>query len=86
MLGPERRHARAHPPTIDELRASPTPTPPPPGQIVLAWLIQFYGDIVVAIPGASKPHQTQESAAALDLRLTDKELTRLGQLSRDTRH
>jgi aryl-alcohol dehydrogenase-like predicted oxidoreductase len=34
-----------------------------------------------AIPGASKPSQAQDSAAAMSLRLTEKELERLDGLS-----
>jgi hypothetical protein len=48
----------------------------------LNWVTHFYGDTVVAIPGASKPQQAQDSADALGFRLTDKELTRLDKLSR----
>ena len=32
-------------------------------QVALAWVIQNYGDIVVAIPGASKPHHAEEAAS-----------------------
>lgn len=46
-------------------------------QVALNWLITFYGDTVVAIPGASKPHQAYEAAAAVELKLTGKELERL---------
>jgi aryl-alcohol dehydrogenase-like predicted oxidoreductase len=37
---------------------------------------------MVAIPGASKPKQTQESASAQAFRLAEKELDRLDELSR----
>ncbi|GAA5042834.1 aryl-alcohol dehydrogenase-like predicted oxidoreductase [Thermocatellispora tengchongensis] len=51
------------------------------GQVALAWLTGFYGDTVVAIPGASKPRHVEESAAVLDLELTERELDRLAGLS-----
>ena len=51
-------------------------------QVALNWVINFYGPAVVAIPGASKPKQAEEAAAAQDFRLTDKELSRLDELSR----
>lgn len=51
-------------------------------QVALNWLINFYGDTVVAIPGASKPRQAVESAGAQAFRLTEKELRRLEELSR----
>ncbi|WP_155060340.1 aldo/keto reductase [Streptomyces blattellae] len=50
-------------------------------QVALNWLINFYGDTVVAIPGASKAKQAEESAGAQTFRLTEKELGRLDELS-----
>ncbi len=69
-------------PLIEELRAIGQAHGATPGQIALAWLTTFYGDTVVAIPGASKPHQARESAEVLDLGLTESEVTRLDELSR----
>ena len=51
------------------------------GQIALAWLITYYGDTVVAIPGASKPYHAQEAAGALKVALTQEETERLAELS-----
>jgi aryl-alcohol dehydrogenase-like predicted oxidoreductase len=51
-------------------------------QVALSWLIRFYGETVVAIPGASKQQQAKESAAAMELDLTDRELARLDEVSR----
>lgn len=53
-----------------------------PAQVALAWLTTFYGDTVVAIPGASKPRQAAEAAAAATIRLDRGELDRLDELSR----
>lgn len=53
-----------------------------PAQIALAWLTTFYGDTVVAIPGASKPQQAAEAARAAMIRLDRAELDRLDELSR----
>jgi aryl-alcohol dehydrogenase-like predicted oxidoreductase len=50
-------------------------------QVALAWVIQNYGETVVAIPGASKPHHAAEAAAAQNLTLSDDELRRLAELS-----
>lgn len=77
----EKRLARTAP-LIDELRAIAESYGTTVGQIALNWLITFYGDTVVAIPGASKPRQAAESAAAMDIRLTRRELDRLDELSR----
>ncbi|WP_416981024.1 aldo/keto reductase [Streptomyces sp. T028] len=51
-------------------------------QVALNWLINFYGDTVVAIPGASRAKQAEENAGAQAFRLTEKELGRLEELSR----
>lgn len=51
-------------------------------QVALNWVINFYGDTVVAIPGASKSDQAEENAGAQAFRLTDNELGSLANLSR----
>ena len=43
-------------------------------QVALAWLVNRYGDTVVAIPGASRPEQTAATATAMDVRLTEAEM------------
>jgi aryl-alcohol dehydrogenase-like predicted oxidoreductase len=53
-----------------------------PAQVALAWLVTFYGDTVIAIPGASRPAQAEQIAGALRVRLDDEELARLDDLSR----
>jgi aryl-alcohol dehydrogenase-like predicted oxidoreductase len=50
-------------------------------QVALAWLVTYYGNTVVAIPGASRPEQAAESAEAIALRLTAKELARIDEIS-----
>lgn len=50
-------------------------------QVALNWVIQYHGDIVVAIPGATNATQAASNAAAADLRLTAQELSRLDRLS-----
>ncbi|PRX99023.1 aldo/keto reductase [Allonocardiopsis opalescens] len=69
-------------PLIDELRAIGAAYGVSAAQVALNWLITYYGDTVVAIPGASKPHHAAESTAAMDFRLTEKETDRLDRLSR----
>ena len=54
-------------------------------QVALNWLVNFHGDIVVAIPGASKVNQAEESAGAMKFKLSDDEMAQLDQLSRDFR-
>jgi aryl-alcohol dehydrogenase-like predicted oxidoreductase len=68
-------------PLIAELRAVGEAHGATPGQVALAWLVTYYGDAVVAIPGASKPRHASESAGAMDLRLTADEIDRIDHLS-----
>lgn len=53
-----------------------------PAAVALAWLVQFHGDTVVAIPGATQLSQAQQNVAALRLRLTPDELSALDEVSR----
>lgn len=71
-------------PLIDELRAVAHAYGASVSQVALAWLVQFYGDTVVAIPGVSKPRQAEESAAVMKLHLTNKEVERIDEASRRT--
>jgi aryl-alcohol dehydrogenase-like predicted oxidoreductase len=90
-LGPVRRRVNSFSaktlartaPLIRELREVARGYGVTPTQVALNWLIHFYGDTVVVIPGASKPQHAEESSAAMSFRLTDKELTKLDELSRN---
>ncbi len=53
-----------------------------PAQVALRWLIQFHGDTVVAIPGASSIKQAQQNAVVMDFELTSDELHTLDAVSR----
>lgn len=50
-------------------------------QVALAWLLDRYGETVVAIPGASRPKHAADAAGALDLTLTEREIERLDEVS-----
>jgi len=54
-------------------------------QVALNWLIHFHGETVVAIPGATKVRHAQESAGAMGFRLSEAEMARIDQLSRQFR-
>jgi aryl-alcohol dehydrogenase-like predicted oxidoreductase len=69
-------------PLVDELRAIGKSYGVTPSQVALNWLVNFQGDTVVAIPGASAPRHAEESAGALSFRLNAKELQRLDEVSR----
>jgi aryl-alcohol dehydrogenase-like predicted oxidoreductase len=51
-------------------------------QVALNWLINFNGEIVVAIPAATKVRQAEENAGAMTFRLSVDEMARLDDLSR----
>ena len=48
-----------------------------PQQVCLAWLLAK-ADVVIPIPGSSRPETIRDSAAAAGLELTAEELGRLG--------
>lgn len=50
-------------------------------QIAVSWLINFQGDLILAIPGASKVHHAEQSADALKIHLSDDEMDRLDEAS-----
>lgn len=50
-------------------------------QVALSWTVNFHGDVVVAIVGASKHRQAQETAAAARLVLSDQEMAELDEVS-----
>jgi len=64
---------------MEEIAARHSATP---AQVALNWVIHFQGETVVTIPGATKVHQAQESAGAMQFRLSEDELARLDELSR----
>jgi aryl-alcohol dehydrogenase-like predicted oxidoreductase len=51
----------------------------------LNWVINFQGEAVVTIPGATKVRQAEESAGAMKFRLSGDEMARLDELSRGYR-
>jgi len=51
-------------------------------QVALAWMTQFHGDTVVAIPGATKVSHVAENVAAMKLVLRQDELDAIDRLSR----
>ena len=52
-------------------------------QVALNWVIQYSGDLVVTIPGATKVNQAQESAGAMRFVLSEAELARLDEASKN---
>jgi aryl-alcohol dehydrogenase-like predicted oxidoreductase len=48
-----------------------------PSQVALNWLIQYNGDTVVAIPGATKEIHVKENCGPMSFRLSDEDMLRL---------
>ena len=46
-------------------------------QVALNWLIHFHGDMVVAIPGATKANHVEENTGTMSFRLSDEDMGRL---------
>ena len=51
-------------------------------QVALNWLINYNGEIIVTIPGATKVYQAEENAGAMKFHLSADELAELDDLSR----
>ncbi|MBO0881629.1 MAG: aldo/keto reductase [Mycobacterium sp.] len=68
-------------PLIDALREIAAAHSATISQVALAWLTTYYGDTVVAIPGASKPHHAAEAAGAMQVNLSQDETQRLAEIS-----
>jgi aryl-alcohol dehydrogenase-like predicted oxidoreductase len=69
-------------PLIEELTAVGKAHGVSAAQVALNWLVTFYGQTVIAIPGATKPAQAAASAEAMGFRLGDAELSRIDEVSR----
>jgi aryl-alcohol dehydrogenase-like predicted oxidoreductase len=52
-----------------------------PSQVALNWLVQYNGDTVVAIPGATKEIHVKENCGAMSFRLSDEDMVRLDKVS-----
>ena len=48
-----------------------------PSQVALNWLINYHGDTVVAIPGATKGIHVKENTGSMSFRLSDEDMMRL---------
>jgi aryl-alcohol dehydrogenase-like predicted oxidoreductase len=69
-------------PLIEELTAVGKAHGVSAAQVALNWLVTFYGQTVIAIPGATKVAQAAASVAAMGFRLGDVELSRIDEVSR----
>ncbi|MFC1932631.1 aldo/keto reductase [Chloroflexota bacterium] len=51
-------------------------------EVALSWVINYIGDTIVAIPGASKTEHALQNVGAMNLKLTKDEMVKLDELSR----
>ena len=54
-------------------------------QVALNWTVNYNGDTVVAIPGASRTQHVEESVGAMNFTLSAEEMARIDQVSRQFR-
>lgn len=57
-----------------------------PSQAALNWLMNFHGENVVVIPGATSPVQAGDNAGAMDFKLSGDDLAYLDEVSAKFRH
>ncbi len=69
-------------PLIAELRKAATAHGVTPSQVALNWLISYWGEVVVAIPGASSPSQATAAAGAMTFELSPDEIRSIDEESR----
>ena len=69
-------------PVIEALRETGARHGATPAQAALNWLLNFYGEAVVVIPGATKTSQAASNAAAMSFGLSRDELDQLDRVSR----
>lgn len=77
-----KRAIEASRPVVEELEKLAEKYSATPAQIALNWLVNFSGETVVAIPGASKVKHAVESAGAMQFTLSDEDLAKLDEVSR----
>ena len=68
-------------PVIDKLKEVAEEYNATPSQVALDWLISFHGDMVVAIPGATKIRQAEDNTCAMNFTLSNEHLDMLDQVS-----
>jgi aryl-alcohol dehydrogenase-like predicted oxidoreductase len=50
-------------------------------QVALNWLVNYHGDMVVAIPGATKIEQAMQNCSAMTFRMPEEQMFRIHALS-----
>ena len=68
-------------PVINQLKNIAEEYHATPSQVALNWLINYHGDMVVAIPGATKISQAEENTSAMNITLSAEHLSMLDRVS-----
>lgn len=82
MLGRNIDRTRTIIDALDEIAFEHEATP---AQVALNWVINFQGEVIVTIPGATQVNHAEENAAAMRFQLSQEQMTRLDELSREFR-
>ncbi|UCG04233.1 MAG: aldo/keto reductase [Candidatus Heimdallarchaeota archaeon] len=70
-------------PLIDELARIAESHDATVSQVALSWLVNYHGETVVAIPGATKASQSQINGQAMSINLSTGELSSIDELSQE---
>lgn len=68
-------------PLIEKLKETGARHGVSPAQVALNWTINYHGDMIVAIPGASKVKQAKDNAGSMKFFLSENEMEELSNLS-----
>jgi len=80
-----RKQLRASSPVIETLARIAERHGATPAQIALCWLINAHGDLVVAIPGATKVRHAAENAKAMTIACTEDEMAAIEKITKPFR-
>lgn len=69
-------------PVIDALKKYAEKYNASPAQVALNWVVNFHGDTVVAIPGATKLSQAEQNTGSMTFKLEQDELNHLDEVSK----
>jgi aryl-alcohol dehydrogenase-like predicted oxidoreductase len=70
-------------PLVDALEAIALEHEATIAQIVLNWTVNYHGDTIVSIPGATKTYQAKDNANAMKLSLTKEQMETISTLSHE---
>ncbi len=78
-----RRRLKKTKPLIDSLEAIALEHESTIAQIVLNWTVNYHGDTIVSIPGATKTYQAEDNANAMRISLTTEQMETISTFSHE---